>query len=68
MPDYIGKGIGNDLLGLGEKYIKEKKARDYFIFVHKENKLGKNFYKKKGFIHMPDKDKEDEFYMKKHLM
>ncbi len=65
LPEYIGKGIGNELLQLGEAFLKKQKAKSYFTFVHKNNEIGKKFYLKNGFKHFPEKDDEDEWYMEK---
>jgi hypothetical protein len=35
--------------------------------VHKANALGKSFYLRNGFIHMIEKDDEEEWYMEKRL-
>jgi len=67
LPDYIGKGIGKALLTLGEEFIKSKENREYFCYVHEKNQFGRNFYIRNGFIHLPYKDKDDEWYMEKKL-
>lgn len=46
-PDYQGEGIGTALLKEGIKNLEGVKA--IFINVEKENKIGRNFYKAKGF-------------------
>src|SRR3989344_6521686 len=39
LPKDIGKGIGNELLKRGEKFILDKGAKNYFLLVHKDNKV-----------------------------
>lgn len=71
LPEYIGKGIGRKLVELGEEFIKSKGCRKYFCYLHKQNKTGKTFYIKSGFIHIPEKDlntdeiEDCHFYMEK---
>lgn len=67
LPAYIGKGVGKRLLRLGEAFLRSKDANKYFCFVHKDNRLGINFYLRNGFRHLPEKDKEDEWCMEKIL-
>lgn len=72
--NYIGKGIGRNLLLKGEKFLKAKKLQKYFTFANMHNKTGLDFYFRNGFVRLPEKDKEDEFrngkvlwYMEKEL-
>jgi ribosomal protein S18 acetylase RimI-like enzyme len=67
LPEYVGKGVGSQLLLLGENFITSNKGTKYHLTVHKDNELGKNFYFKKGFKHIPEKDDDDEWYMEKEL-
>lgn len=67
-PAYIGKGIGRKLLELGEDFVRSKGYSTYFCFVQKDNEIGKRFYLKAGFAHIPEKDQDDEWYMEKILM
>lgn len=46
-PEYQGKGIGTALLKEGIKYLEG--AKEIFINVEKENRIGTTFYKAKGF-------------------
>jgi len=64
-PSYIGKGVGKSLIAQEENFIKSKKADSYFCFVHQDNELGKNFYIRNGFVHIPENDKDGEWHMKK---
>ena len=47
IPDYQGKGLGMALLNEGIKNIEG--AKEIFINVEKENRIGTTFYKAKGF-------------------
>jgi len=67
-PPFIGKKIGRKLLELGEVFIRSKGYSSYFCFVHKDNEIGKRFYLKAGFAHVPEKDQDDEWYMDKVLL
>jgi len=64
-PASIGKGTGVKLLELGEAFVKTKGYSTYFCFVHQNNETGKRFYLKNGFVHIPEKDQDDEWYMEK---
>lgn len=46
-PNYQGKGIGTALLQEGIKNIEN--IKEVYVDVEKENTIGKNFYKAKGF-------------------
>ena len=46
-PEHHGKGIGTALLNEGFKNLEG--AKEVFINVEKENKIGKTFYQAKGF-------------------
>lgn len=50
-----------------EDFVRSKGESKYDCFVHKDNQLGKNFYLKKGFEHISEKDSEDELYMEKEI-
>lgn len=67
LPEYIGKGIGQELLKLGEDYLRSKNAKKYCTFVQKDNEIGKSFYLKSGFTRIPEKDEEDELCLEKNL-
>lgn len=66
-PEFIGQGIGQALLDEGETFIRAKGIDRYFCFVHQDNELGKRFYAKNGFVHQPQHDQDDEWYMKKQI-
>jgi ribosomal protein S18 acetylase RimI-like enzyme len=46
LPEYQGKGIGTALLKEG---IKLEGVKEIFVNVEKDNQIGTNFYKAKGF-------------------
>ncbi len=66
-PRYIGQGVGKTLSMHGEMFLRSKGASRYFCFVHEKNELGKNFYQRSGFQHIPAKDQDDEWYMEKNI-
>ena len=65
LPRYIGKGIGKKLLQQGERFLKSKKAKQYFVLVHPKNRLGIKFYLRNGFAKF--KKKGSSIYLKKKL-
>ncbi|MDQ4076445.1 MAG: GNAT family N-acetyltransferase [Chloroflexota bacterium] len=66
-PSAIGQGIGHRLLRLGEVFVAAKGYDRYFCFVHRDNELGKRFYLRQGFKHIPRNDEGEEWYMEKQL-
>ena len=68
LPSYIGQGIGKKLLRRGETFLQEYHIDTYFCFVHKDNELGKQFYLRNGFQHIPKRDQDDEWYMQKTII
>lgn len=67
LPTFIGQGIGRRLLDHGEAFVTEHGIDSYFCFVHKDNEIGKRFYLHSGFKHIPEKDKDVEWFMEKGL-
>lgn len=47
LPSYFGQGIGTALLKEGMEYLLG--VKEIYINVEKDNKIGLNFYRKKGF-------------------
>ena len=47
LPEYQGEGIGSALLNAGIEKLKD--VKEIHLDVEKENKIGKRFYKAKGF-------------------
>jgi ribosomal protein S18 acetylase RimI-like enzyme len=66
-PAYIGMGVGSRLLERGEHLLRTQRVSSYHCFVHKDNDLGKRFYLRQGFQHVPGSDRDDEWYMEKVL-
>ena len=67
LPTFIGYGIGRRFLERGEAFVVEHGMDSYSCFVHQNNEIGKRFYLKSGFKHIPAKDKDDEWFMEKSL-
>jgi ribosomal protein S18 acetylase RimI-like enzyme len=67
LPKFLGQGIGKALSIHGEEFLRSKAASQVFCFVHKDNEIGKAFYFKSGFVHRPEKDKADEWFMQKAI-
>jgi len=67
LPAFMGQGIGQRFLELGETFVVEHGLDSYFCFVHKNNEFGKRFYFRSGFKHISEKDKDDEWFMEKSL-
>jgi ribosomal protein S18 acetylase RimI-like enzyme len=67
LPFYIGQGIGQKLLQLGEKFIAENDISIYHCFVHKDNEIGRRFYLQYDFQHIAERDHDDEWYMEKRI-
>jgi ribosomal protein S18 acetylase RimI-like enzyme len=67
LPDFVGQGIGGLLLAKGEQYLRKQGFSSYFCFVHSANEVGKRFYEKQGFQHVPEHDCNDEWFMEKQL-
>ena len=70
LPNYLKKGIGFNLLQLVENYLTKNKILSYYWYVHKDNALGVNFYKRQYLVHKKEKDKidENEWFMEKILI
>jgi GNAT superfamily N-acetyltransferase len=67
LPEYIGKGIGKELLSLGERFFNAKKARKYYAYVYSRNKLGLEFYYRNGFVRIRGKEQGPQYYLEKKL-
>ena len=65
-PAYIGTGVGSALLAR-EHSLRTRSVPSYYCFVHKDNELGKCFYLRQGFRHLPGSDRDDEWYMEKTI-
>ena len=67
LPAHLRQGIGRKLLDRGEKFLLEHGIHTYFCYVHQDNEIGKGFYFRFGFQHIPQKDHNDEWYMEKRI-
>ena len=67
LPSYIGQGIGQNLLQLGEVFLTKNGISVYHCFVHQNNEIGKRFYLRQGFQHIAENDRDDEWYMEKRI-
>ncbi len=63
VPSHWRMGVGSRLLQLMESRWIAQGVSEYFCYVHSRNEIGKAFYLKKGFVHDPSRDREDEWYM-----
>jgi GNAT superfamily N-acetyltransferase len=66
-PTDIGTGVGRGLLERGEHFVRALSFSSYHCVIHKDNELGKRFYLRQGFRHLPGSDRNDEWYMEKAL-
>jgi ribosomal protein S18 acetylase RimI-like enzyme len=57
LPEYIGKGIGKELLRQWEEFLREKKAKKYSVHIEPKNKLGRRFYLRNGFVRARELDR-----------
>jgi ribosomal protein S18 acetylase RimI-like enzyme len=67
LPSYIGRGVGRGLLECAEAFVTSHGSHRYSCLVHKENELAKNFYLRNGFVHVAERDLEEDWYMEKSL-
>jgi GNAT superfamily N-acetyltransferase len=67
LPDYWRSGVGGKLLDTLEATLTAHNVSQYQCFVQSKNEVGKQFYLKRGFTHVPERDHDDEWYMMKHL-
>jgi ribosomal protein S18 acetylase RimI-like enzyme len=49
------------------RHRRQERIDELDLFVHKDNDLGKRFYLRQGFRHLPGSDRGDEWYMEKAL-
>ena len=68
LPDCVGQGVGSRLLAAGEQYLRRHGYDRYGCYVHRANEIGKRFYAKQGFRHVPERDRDDEYRMEKRLI
>ena len=56
LPDYVGRGIGKELLGRWESFLREKGAARYYVTYHRSNRAAKEFYFRNGFVRAREYD------------
>lgn len=66
-PGYWQKGIGTALLAAMAKDLRSQRVTDVFAYVDPRNELACQFFKKRGFAHLPDDDRDGELYLRKVL-
>jgi len=57
LPEYIGKGVGRKLPHLAESFLRQKKVKNYHLYVYVNNELGIELYLRNGFVRLKGKDK-----------
>ncbi|NJM40204.1 MAG: GNAT family N-acetyltransferase [Anaerolineae bacterium] len=67
LPGLQRQGIGAALLARLEAHLRAYHEPRYALGVQKDNEIGKAFYLKHGFVHVVEKDFEDEWWMEKTL-
>ena len=67
LPAYQRRGIGVRLLAELEAWLRQRAYPYYGAYVHERNEPAQHFYKAQGFIHKPECDIQDEWYMVKQL-
>jgi ribosomal protein S18 acetylase RimI-like enzyme len=66
-PKHQRHGIGTALLARLENHLRAYHETRYMLGVQKDNEIGKAFYLKHGFVHVAERDFEDEWWMEKML-
>jgi diamine N-acetyltransferase len=59
VPEYWRKGIGGRLVAMMEQRLSSRGVAAYHCYVHVDNEIGKSFYTKYGFEHVPARDRSD---------
>ncbi len=65
-PEFTKKGIGTNLMNEIKRIMKEKKRNELLVWVLEKNQIGRQFYKKYGFID-DGKSKEIEEWKEKEI-
>lgn len=58
-PRHWRQGIGSRLLAALESEMRDAGVRAARLYVHRENDIGRSFWKEKGFGRFPEGDRED---------
>lgn len=66
-PSHWRRGVGGALLSRLEVAAKDRGIEEYLALVHRENELGKAFYRKRGFERRKERDQADHWGMVKSL-
>lgn len=67
LPEWQRHGIGSRLLAALEKWLCDQGYSYYGAYVHERNEPAKHFYRRRGFMHKPECDVQDEWYLVKWL-
>lgn len=67
LPQWQRRGIGAHLLGELETWLRAQQVPIYGAYVHERNEPAKYFYARQGFLHKPECDIQDEWYLVKPL-
>lgn len=67
LPEWIGKGIGRQLLEEGENWVRACNGSEYVTNVQKRNRIGTKFYEKSGLSREPSQDRDDDLCYRKVL-
>jgi diamine N-acetyltransferase len=59
VPEYWRKGIGGRLVEMMEGRLSSRGVAAYHCYVHTDNEIGKSFYARRGFAHVPARDRSD---------
>ena len=57
LPEYMGRGIGRELLRRCERFLRQKGARSYTAYIHYRNKDAWQFYLRCRFVRNPARDR-----------
>ena len=68
LPEWQRRGVGRALLAELEVWLANRGMHAYGCFVHSRNARAIAFYTAQGFVNLPDRDHQDEWYMVKGLM
>lgn len=67
LPNWQRRGIGSQLLGELEAWLRQQGHPYYGAYVHERNEPAKHFYARQGFVHNAVCDVQDEWYLVKSL-
>lgn len=67
LPAYQRRGIGARLLAELEAWLRDHGYPYYGAYVHERNAPAQHFYTAQGFVHKPECDIQDEWYLVKQL-